>query len=1152
MTRAIDPAVAAEVLTAQRQAADPSTSAWVAANAGSGKTHVLTHRVLRLLLAGARPEDVLCLTYTKAAAAEMRQRIAAQLGRWALAEGEALRNSISGITGNVATSTELRRARTLFAHALDTPGGLRIQTIHAFCEALLHRFPVEAGVPFDFTVLEDHQRNLMIQRAQEAVLAGGLDGSDEAAAVETLVGALSDHVIGESIAEALAQIRPLRRVLADKVGAKARLALLAGDPGRPAAAIREAIETQSLLAPGDCREVVRLLNGNANKTRGVGFADKLAGANLDRPGCADLIDAFLVEKEEMLSVRGTLLAAAVRRLHPDLHARLEAEQARILELAQQLKCADLIERSNALLDILDAIITRYDAEKRARSLLDFDDLIAHAAALLRDPALGAWVRYKLDGRLSHILVDESQDTNNEQWTVVRLLADEFFAGEGAVERPRSIFAVGDSKQSIYSFQGADPELFAAFGDDFSVRAIGARMRFARVPLTTSFRTLPGVLEAVDRVFADPARRAAVLADTDVAHRTARAERGGTVTLWPPLQNEAATKTDEWPPQPRTDAIQSGARRVANRIAAEIRRWVDERRPLGSRGRPVRPEDVLILVQTRNALFHEVIRALHAARLPTPGADRLFVTGHIAVRDLMALGDVLLNTSDDLQLAALLRSPLFELGEDELFAVAHGRRGSLWAALRDSTVPAARAASETVRRWRRALDFERPYEFYADILFAEGGLRRFHTRFGPEVDDLFSEFLDLALEHEHAPNPSLQGFLAEMRSREVTIARELATATEGVRVMTVHGAKGLESPIVIIADAAAKPTGRQLVKSVLIDDVGGLLVHASGKKTHVPGTMPLYQAAAEKQQREYWRKLYVAMTRAEDELYVTGALGANGDQIKDTWYEAIESVLAPFGSEIRDAAGEVVGYVFSPQGVPAAVAAGGGGQRAEAAAAKAGPLQLRLPPHRVVPIVRPSMAAPDDAPEAALETSVEAVARSARDPEAARREGIALHALLQHLGRFAPAERSSVAARALEALLPEAPSRHAALVQKAVSILGRPELAPVFGPNSRAEVPFLVRAVRGGEAVKLVGRLDRLVVEERSVLVVDFKSDANPPDESQPLPAGYLAQVGLYAFSAGQLFPGYDVRAAILWTALESMVELPREALAKAASGFTMQ
>jgi len=1142
MSRRLHDPIPEDIVRSQRQAADPRSSVWVEANAGSGKTHVLTERVLRLLLEDVRPEEILCLTYTKAAAAEMRRRVSERLSTWTLLGDAALDAQLSRLTGEAVTPARRLRARTLFAHALETPGGLKIQTIHAFCEAILHRFPVEAGVPFDFTVIEDHEREAMILAARESVLSGGLRGTAEARAVETLFALMSDFVIGEAIDAALADSRRLRRVLADLGGAKAQLRKLAGiRPGETRAELqREAVEG-SLFPHADWPRLFAHLPPDPQRTKSQRFVDKLFGLR-HRPVDADLLfEAFLKDDWEPYKDRR---AAGIT--DAGLAAAVGAEHDRLAALAPRLRVANLVARSEALLDVLSAISRRYEADKRARSQLDFDDLIERLAALLRDTAQGPWVQYKLDAGIIHILVDESQDTNAEQWEVVNLLAREFFAGAGQVERLRTLFAVGDGKQSIYSFQGADPSLFGLSGRDFAERARAVGAQFARTPLHTSFRTLPGVLKAVDLVFDRDDMRDAVLADAPVRHFTARSDEGGTVTLWPPVQALGEVPDgNEWPLE-APDALQSAPRQVAMRIARTIAGWVDGGRPLGPRGRAVRPDDVLILVQTRSSLFHEIIRALIRAGLPTPGADRLAVTSHIGVLDLLALGDVLLNPADDLQLGALLRSPLFDVDEDTLYGLAQPRPDGahLWDALRVSTRPAAAAANRQLPTRRGRLDFDRPFELYAGILYGEGGLRRFHARMGSEIDDVFAEFLDLALAHEQTENPSLQGFLAAMRSREVSIKRELPGGG-GVRVMTVHGAKGLESPIVILADAASKPQGRQLSKPVILRADPPLFVHASGRKDHVPATLTLRDEDEARQMQEYWRKLYVGMTRAEDELYVTGALTPGrdaGKQQAGTWYEAIERALRPHGESVDGPEPALVYPRQRPEPKPVSGAA-------RAAAISPATLHLPpLPPRRHIEVVRPSSAFVPADETRVFETAAEAVI----DAELARRKGLALHALLQHLGRVVPADRDRVARKALPVLLPDHPAEHAALAGKAISILGRPEFSRLFGPDSRAEVPFLANAHRDGTPIRLAGRIDRLLVEPDRVLVVDFKSDAAAMLDPRAVPPAYHIQLSIYALVATQLYPGRRVDAAILWTSLESLLELPGELLAEAARSFTMR
>jgi ATP-dependent helicase/nuclease subunit A len=1129
----------------QTQAAHPGWSIWVSANAGSGKTYVLTRRVLRMLLAGVKPESILCLTYTKAAAAEMRRRVASALGAWAVMDQRLLDKELVEIEGDRLTDAMRERARTLFARALETPGGLKIVTIHAFCESVLHRFPLEARVPFDFSVIEDENRSGMLLQARERVLAEGLHIEG---AVETLFETLSDSQIVSAIDAALGDGRRLKAVLRDIAGSKRNLRRLLKVGDRTERDIIGEIVGSTALTPEVLQAFAEAFDGNATGTRVV---DMLARLDPKRLTAGQICSLFVVEKADgTRSPRSNLLNAAQRKARPDLFELLEAEQARVVALDEALMPLKLVSRSEAVLDIVAAIARHYEDRKRAGSLLDFDDLVSKLASLFETQSAD-WVRYKLDAGIDHILVDESQDTNGEQWRVVKAITAEFFSGAGAVDRPRSLFAVGDQKQSIYSFQGAEPKLFGETGREYARLAENVQAPFKPLPLHTSFRTLPEILAAVDLVSDAPPIQAALLETEKVHHNTARLMRGGSVTLWPPVQQTGEVPAGgEWPIN-TVEAEQTAPRQVAMRIAREIDGWIKARRPLTGRGRPVTADDVMILVQARGPLFAEVIRALRKLKIPTPGADRLNVTGHIAVMDLLALCDVLLNPADNLQLAALLRSPLFDVSEDDLFDLCQREDGeTLWQALERCTAPYCREAADRLHRWRGALDFERPFEFLAQVLYAEGGLKRFHKRMGQEVDDVFAELLALAIEHEQTSQPSLQGFVSSLRTRTVSVKRELAETGGGVRVMTVHGAKGLEAPIVILADACKKPMGQQISKPVyvLADAPGPLLIHAAGAKGHVPGTLGHKQEIDGNIEAEYWRRLYVGMTRAEDELYVTGALTPGNDrnkQLAGSWYEAIETALRPLAESQMDEDGREVALVYPRERVPPVPAKSNDAH----AALPVDGLELANVPEPVVPlIVSPSTARGHLSPIEALDSLLE----QTRDAGAARREGVVLHALLQHLVPIVPALWPQIVPKALLALLPEAPERHAVLGAKAMSILQRPELRHFFGPNSRAEVPFLMYANRDGEPIRLAGRIDRLVVDDHGVTVIDYKSDASVPERAEDVPGNYVTQLGLYALVAGQLFPGRDVHATILWTQLESLMNLPPDLLAAGSKGFTMR
>ncbi len=1133
-------------VASQRRAADPAWSIWVEANAGSGKTHVLTQRVLRLLLSGVTPQSILCLTYTKAAAAEMRNRVSQRLAQWALMGEAELTAALAELEDRPVTDSTRTLARTLFANALEAPGGLKIVTIHAFCESVLHRFPLEARVPFDFAVIEEDERAQLILETRETVLAEAIAGGEQAGAVDTLFKRLTDSQIGDAIDTALADGRKLRPVLANRAQAKANLRRLTGMvDGRSSTAIEADMLLGRLIGP---LEIAQLLQICPPKGSGSAFEEKLSRLNGAHPFLDDWLKAFLTTD---FTVPKGFPKKAFAAADADLAAKALAEAERLEDLAAERNAAWLVERSDALLDVVGAISDRFEARKRARSLLDFDDLVEKLGDLFADTAQGPWVQYKLDAGVTHILVDESQDTNPEQWRVVEAIARAFFEGDGAAQRPRSVFAVGDQKQSIYSFQGADPRLFALVGERFMRAARDAGRPFERLALHTSFRTLAGILAAVDLVADRPDIQQSLLATDKVGHDTARAEPGGTVTLWPPIHQPPIEVEDSQWPLETSELEKSAPRQVAEKIAGEIRHWIDSGRTRGPHGKVVSADDVLILVQSRNGLFHEIIRALLKAGIPTPGADRLAVTSHIAILDLLALGDVLLNPSDDLQLAALLRSPLFDIGENELFTLAHGRGPlRLWQALRQSSLPAAIEAADRLHDWRGRLDFERPFEFFSSVLYAQGGLKRFHGRMGGEVDDVFAEFLALALEHEQTEQPSLQGFVTAMRARSLSIKRDLAEAGAGVRVMTVHGAKGLEAPIVILADAATKPDAQKLGKPVYVvpETPGPLLIHASSSKLHIAATLAIRSADEDNQRAEYWRKLYVGMTRAEDELYVTGALtpGRKADsQLEGSWYEAIETALRPLAQSVLDEEGQETALVF-PRLRPAASVAIG--QKRGTRAVTEPVILPALAPYLDVPIVRPSSVY---APESNLNV-FDSTVSSLVDADAARQQGIALHALLQHLGKVAHAEWHAVAAKAMQVLLPKHPDLHDALAIKAISILSNPDLAHIFGKTSRAEVPFLVNVCRNNQPVQLAGRIDRLIVNQDAVLVVDYKSDSVVPATPAAVPGTYLSQIGLYALVAGQLFPAKTITAAILWTSMESLMKLPVELTKDATKAFTIQ
>ncbi|HJS32247.1 MAG TPA: double-strand break repair helicase AddA, partial [Alphaproteobacteria bacterium] len=742
-----------------------------------------------------------------------------------------------------------------------------------------------------------------------------------------------------------------------------------------------------------------------------------------------------------------------------------------------------------------------------------------------------------DGGIDHVLIDEAQDTNPEQWEVAAAIAEEFFAGAGAREAKRTIFAVGDTKQSIFGFQRADPQAFVDMRDHFARRAREAGMEFATVPLQLSYRSTRAVLVAVDAVFAQPVTGAGVaLEGGEIRHESFRTGEAGMVELWPPIAPRASEPREAWAPALAVEPGDSPRRRLAERIAGEVARWLGEGAMLESQGRPIQPGDVMILVRRRNSLVDELVRAFKAHDIPVAGVDRMVLVHQLAIMDLVALGRFLLLPEDDLTLATVLKGPLFGFDEEALFALAQPRRGTLWAELRrrGHENPLFGAAEAELTRLAARADFAPPYELFAELLSARGGRSRIVARLGPEAEDPLDEFLAACLAFERTHTPSLEGFLHWLEAGEQEIKRDLEEgAREEVRIMTVHGAKGLQAPIVFLPDTLQTPTrtpallwlGDVMLWSPRVDDDGSLAATAR-------------DAARAARDAEHRRLLYVAMTRARDRLYICGYL-ANRSAPEGCWYRLIEPALRdiaqPVAIELGEGESGLGLRLVCPQERPIK-------PRSEAAVAidaTALPRWAREPappePSSPKPLV----------PSAPAE--VEPAVRSpfGADDGARFKRGRLIHRLLQSLPDLAPERRARAAAAFLARKVHGlAPAEQDEIARETLAIFATPDFAALFGPASRAEAPIVGRV---GDRV-ISGQVDRLCVLPHEVLVVDYKTNRPPPESPSRVPELYYSQMAAYRAALERIYPGREVRCALLWTVGPRLMELPQAALDRFARG----
>ncbi|RYH04231.1 double-strand break repair helicase AddA [Salipiger sp. IMCC34102] len=1113
-----------EATRRQIAAADPRVSTWLSANAGSGKTRVLTDRVARLLYLGVSPQNVLCLTYTKAAAAEMQNRLFKRLGGWAMLGDEDLRTALRelGIEETIAAH-DLARARTLFASAIETPGGLKIQTIHSFCASVLRRFPLESGVSPAFRELDDRAAAELRTQVLDAL-------AEDAPEVVTpflaqLGGIDLDPILRDIAGQAEAFATPRDEAdfrahfdVPDGVTLDGLLADLLGPDG-----------TEII------RDLIPVLRGGGptdNKN-----ADTLSQVSLTDPGPADLA---LLEKVFLTGATakvpfgakiGTIPTKALQKANLELTDALNGLMAQV-EAAREPRLGLLAARRSAALHrFARAFNAAYAEAKMARGVLDFDDLITRARDLLANPAVADWVLFRLDGGMNHLLVDEAQDTSPRQWDLVRHLTRELLSGTGArADEGRTIFVVGDVKQSIYSFQGADPDAFQDMRALFDAGLVESDAPLVTSTLEHSFRSAPAVLRVVDEVFV---RDRAEALGGPVRHLAFKTDMPGRVDLWPLIEPAAAEKEDDPGLLDPVDEVSEDHHLVqmARRVAQQIRRMIDHEtlpEEIGHSGtynhRPITPGDFLILVQRRDAvLFPELIRACKAEGLDIAGADVLRVGAELAVKDIAAVLRFLALPEDDLSLAAALRSPLFGWSEQQLYTLAHHRpKGAfLWQALRNSEGHPQTVA--ILNDLRRQADFLRPYDLIARLLTRHAGRQNLLARLGSEAEDGIDALLAQALAYESDGVPSLTGFLAWMDTDDLTIKRQVDSAGDQIRVMTVHGAKGLEAPIVILPDAAERP--ERLRGEIL---AGAPPVWKTPAAEMPDAMIARADAIKAAEARENLRLLYVAMTRAEKWLIV-GSAGKPGTDMRG-WYDLVSDGMTQAGAGTEAAGDLAVQRVESGAWQPGDLIR----PDRPTPAQEAGPTLIPLPDPPVQRTLSPSdlkgaKVLPGDPADLDLDVAL--------------MRGTLMHLLLEHLPAQPPPARADIGARLL-ATFPgadEVPTED--LVADALAILDTPDLGWIFD-DTLAEVDVTAALPDLGGA-RIHGSIDRLIVTEKTVTAVDFKTNRLIPDTPQAIPEGLLRQMGAYAQALDLIFPDRRVETAILWTAKAQLMPVPAE-LARAA------
>lgn len=1091
-----------------------SPSRWIQAHAGSGKTYQLVQHIIGLLVEGETPGSIVCMTYTKAAAAEMQGRLQSRLGELRRMPEPELIQALEAILGYVPRQEHIQRARELLIALLDAVPGVQFFTIHSFCQSLLSRFPLEAGISASFTLLDDRQSRQLLARSFHGLLDAAMEDAALRDAFSVLQLAAREGAVEALLQEGLAFRQEWQAWFAD------------GSPDPLAASIDAYFDVASI--PSIDVQMEARYDG-AWRATAAGIASLLLGGSSSEIAIGSPIAAWLPACDPHAwdayslafvtktgTARKTLFTKGFRERYPAQAAWLADEQAFTLKLQHERAVLAAAALSKSLSLLMYRLLAIYEDAKAGLRALDYDDLLFKVQAMLANASLRPWIMYKLDQQVRHLLVDEAQDTSPAQWAIIEMLREELW--QEGVQHARSLLVVGDIKQSIYSFQGAVPELFLeqrqSTGETFAQLGIVLE----DVPLATSRRTAELLLTVVDQVLMHPAVRSACLTEGQLpAHRTVYREQAAIISCWPAMRKAESEKPSPFEP---ADAyvVQAHARQLwAQQVAKRIATWLREGRMLAARGRAVRAGDILILVQTRK-IAPLLIQALEAEHIAVAGLDRLRLGTHLAVRDHLAFIEWALYAEDDYHLAIALRSPLGGVSEEELFVIAHDRgEMTLWQALL-ARLP-AHPCIQRFLSWKEVLLACAP-DISLQRMHADGGLRHaYATRFGDEVLEILDAFLTEASRYVEGGGASLRGFASWLTEDGTEIKRDQEQQSDKVRIMTVHGAKGLEAPVVILADAFDRPSmARETLLFTPFKD-GRIPLVKKGDALLLPAVAEAFDRRKQAKFAEYYRLLYVALTRAEDELYIGGVdSGGKGDAANDPmphWYGVVSEVLKAMGGNEDEAQGIML---YSAQG-------SGVGLRRDKQADTMRQAEV-LPEwvHRVAPVPPPRdrIYSPSS-----LVPYVPAVGRDAGGNAAER--GVIYHRVLQWMELYAPADKAELHAW----IKREAPHWNAKQWQEAAERLwhlySMPEWRWMWESPSHREVNIAGTLDIHGVPTRFAGQIDRLVMLPERRVILDYKTSARVPDQEH-IPESYKIQMLAYKKLLEADGSGLSVSVGLLYTA----------------------
>lgn len=1127
-----------EVERQQNKASDPQYSIWTSASAGSGKTTVLVKRLLRMLLNNIEPSKILCITFTNTGAAEMKNRINEKLASWTVMDDGELKKEIIKLDEKDNIEQKLKTARTLFAKILDNSNDFKILTIHSFCQQIIKRFPLEANIVPNFQILDEISSLELLMQAEKELLKS--NNEEIKKSIQYIFTYINEDQFIELLKQAINQKDNLLYI-------KSKFYTIQGIID----------ELQKIFKIDNKKELENIedefyentdftiinqgikdsLNNSDNKFNNK-FIKIITEYQKDKDLIYDYINCFLTTDGKITS---RLLSKDMQKVFPELHDFILKEAERSYQTKEYINNLTNFEFTSAFLNITYYIFEIYSFLKKQKGCLDYSDLIFETNKLLSNSkfnnldgenAFSSWINYKLDEGIDHILIDEAQDTSPLQWDIVRSITTEFFSGQGQKgELDRTIFVVGDEKQSIFSFQGAEPDIFNLTLKDYKYKIEQCGKKFDNIFLNTSFRSLKSVLNVVDEVFAEPYRKNAITKLVDkITHKVAREESAGKVEIWPlveekDIEQEKTEKVEkntplDWQINYTEKIEKSNKQKLAETIANEVYDWFKNGKTICDRklkcSRKLKYSDIMILVRSRDKDFiNYLVRQFNKKHIPTMGNDKFDLLNNIISQDIISLLKFLIFNEDDLVLANIVKSPFLNLDEEDLYTLCdykNENQCSLWTAFQNiEKYKNQKIFLEDIIEKSKNTSI---YELLLYIFEVQNTKKLFKQRFQYIADEILNEFLNLANEYEKTHNNStILNFISFLENTDLEIKRDMEQKTDEIKILTVHASKGLESPIVILPD-----TNHTTKTIQRIDEI--LRYKEEGNDYYIPMIQKektilieeIKDSMKNKIEEEYLRLLYVAMTRAENELYICD-YKRKGESKENCWYSILLNTIQNNKDvkirHSKNIEGDIL-YIGDQDNYCNILASCNNQQKnykieEEKINEIIATFSQNKEKTNEIKIINPSIYYQENAIKTPIQNSENL------------ENGKLVHKLLEILPNLDSGEWQDI----IDIYLRNSNNKEK-ITNIVLNILNNQEFNFLFSKNSKAEVPIFAKI--DGNIIS--GKIDRLSIIDDTVYIVDYK---NTNTLYNTIPEKYKIQLNLYKKVLEKIYTDKKIKCYILWT-----------------------